>query len=267
MVFDRRSAAMVRTALRRMFNGEAVFTNAQWEVILKHERHSTRRSELAAGLVLGALAMYLLDPDRGRRRRAIVRDKARRAYGDALAFGCAAIRDARHRIEGLAARTRRLMAANKTDDELRLIERVRARMGRAVGNPHAIHVGALGGRVVLSGPVLASEAPRLLATVRAVPGVLDVDEHLVLHDTPASVPSLQGAPLRSQLRAARGARRSPAQRGAAALGAGVLLTRGLARGGVAGVACVALGLALALRAGSDGAPGREGANAPTLPPT
>jgi hypothetical protein len=44
----------------------------------------------------------------------------------------------------------------------------------------------------LSGPVLASEANRLLRSVRKVKGVTEVDSRLEVHEHAENVPALQG---------------------------------------------------------------------------
>ena len=53
------------------------------------------------GILAGAAAAYLLDPAQGRRRRALVRDKALKTYRDACEFADAASRDLRNRAEGV----------------------------------------------------------------------------------------------------------------------------------------------------------------------
>jgi gas vesicle protein len=61
---------------------------------------------VAAGFALGALAMFIFDPDQGRRRRALARDKmvhyGRRA-GDMVS---GAAKDLSNRAYGVAAETR-----------------------------------------------------------------------------------------------------------------------------------------------------------------
>ena len=147
---------------------------------------------IVASVALGAIAMYAFDPDKGRRRRALARDKAVSVLLDTRHAAGATRRDVTHRLEGLRARTRRLWRRRPTSDDLQLIERVRARMGRLVTHPHAIQVGAHKGRVTLSGPILAREVAPLLASIRTVWGVDRVDNLLVAHAHPESIPSLQG---------------------------------------------------------------------------
>ena len=196
----------------------------------------------------GAVAMYVLDPDKGRRRRAIARDKAKSVMADARAAVGVTQRDVAHRVQGLRARARRLLGRRPTPDDLQLIERVRARMGRLVSHPHAIQVGALDGRITLSGPILAHEVEPLLESMRSVWGVTDVEERLVVHDRPESVPSLQGGSgprkLRSEVTQEHW---SPSARAAAIAGGTLLAWYGASRSTPAGSVLTLFGLGLAVR--------------------
>ena len=56
----------------------------------------------ATGLFLGALAMFVFDPEQGRRRRALARDKALR-YGNKVGeFASATAKDLSNRAYGVA---------------------------------------------------------------------------------------------------------------------------------------------------------------------
>ena len=211
---------------------------------------NTRRAwtRVLGSAAFGAAAMYVLDPDKGGRRRALVRDKAQSVVTDTRdAIGVAA-RDATHRIEGLRARGRRFLTSAPVPDDLQLIERVRARLGRLVSHPHAIQVGANNGRVTLSGPVLKYEAQRLLDAIRTVWGVLEVEDRLVVHDNAESISSLQngaGKPdARSEFVHDKWA---PAIRVAAMLSGTVLALLGMRQRSLAGCALIGAGLALTLR--------------------
>ena len=143
---------------------------------------------LVGGLGLGAALMYVLDPDRGKRRRALVRDKAlsgAHKAGDRLA---ARSRDLKNRARGVAAEVKALTKSDEPDD-LVLAERVRAELGRTVGHPASIDVEAVAGTVILSGSVLTSELDELLSAVRGVPGVEDVENRLETYETPGDVPA------------------------------------------------------------------------------
>ena len=61
---------------------------------------------LATGLAVGAAAMFIFDPDQGRRRRALARDKAVRYGKEAGDFATGTAKDLRNRAYGVAAETR-----------------------------------------------------------------------------------------------------------------------------------------------------------------
>ena len=211
--------------------------------------HPSNRSfgAFVRGAAFGAAAMYMLDPDRGRRRRAIARDKTARLVAEAEATLCEASRDLANRAHGARARARHWVHGDAHTDDLRLIERVRARLGRVVTHPHAIQIGARDARVTVSGPILAHEVAPLLAVVRAVPGVTGVDEHLVVHAQPGSVPSLQGTGRRRNAPRELPAFDTPAARAAALVGGGLLVLLGLARRSAGGLVLAGLGAGLAAR--------------------
>jgi hypothetical protein len=141
----------------------------------------------------GAGLMYLLDPERGRRRRAIVRDRLVRAAhrtGDAVD---ATSRDVGNRARGVVAELRSRLANVEVSDGV-LHERVRARIGSVIGHAGAIDAAVIEGQVSLHGPVLAGDVDRLVRRVRSVPGVREVINQLDVHDEPGGVPGLQGRP-------------------------------------------------------------------------
>jgi uncharacterized membrane protein len=154
------------------------------------ERQRSGLSTLGA-MGIGAALMYFLDPGRGARRRALVRDKAMHLLNKTADAADTTRRDLRNRARGLAAEVRGRFEHEDVDDPV-LVARVRAEMGRAVSHPSAILTTAIAGRVTLSGPILANEAHHLLSHVRSVRGVREVVDRLERHDTPGGVPGLQG---------------------------------------------------------------------------
>jgi uncharacterized membrane protein len=191
--------------------------------------------------------MYFFDPDRGKRRRGLVRDQVVHAMnraGDALS---AAARDFRNRTRGAVAETRARFQKEEVIDEV-LAERVRAELGRVVSHPSAISVSADGGTVTLSGPVLAHEADALLSAVKSVRGVNEVRGRLHRHDQPGGVPALQGGTTR------RGGRFQPLQENWApavrvlvGTAGGALAVAGSRRRGAVGTALGLTGLTLLAR--------------------
>jgi hypothetical protein len=144
-----------------------------------------------AGLGLGSAAMCLLDPDRGKRRRALVRDKfalATRKTGDCIHV---TTRDLSNRTRGTIAAIQSRFSSEQPDDSV-LVDRVRSKIGRIVSHPSAINVTAQNGNVTLSGPVLAHEVPHLLSCVKWINGVQDIHNDLEVHEAADNHPSLQG---------------------------------------------------------------------------
>ena len=118
----------------------------------------------------GALAMYFLDPQGGRRRRVRTRDKAERVARRMRGAYDVTLRDTRHRAMGIKAIGRRVLRRGGVDDGT-LAGRVRAALGRYVSHPHAIEVTVSEGEVGLAGPILAHEVPAFMKAVKRVPGV------------------------------------------------------------------------------------------------
>jgi uncharacterized membrane protein len=143
-----------------------------------------------SGIGLGAGLMYLLDPDRGRRRRALVRDQLVHGWNKAEDALDTTAADFANRTRGLAAETKARFRHEVVEDNV-LMARVRSRIGRVVSHPGSIDVSAQQGRVSLSGPILAREVEPLLSAVRSVRGVTDVENYLEVHERPDGVPGLQ----------------------------------------------------------------------------
>jgi hypothetical protein len=141
---------------------------------------------LVGGLGLGAALMYVLDPERGKRRRAVVRDKALSGMRRAGNRVAAKSRDAANRARGAAAEVKSLTRNDEADDSV-LEERVRAELGRVVDRPASIEVSAIAGTVLLSGAVRTDELDDLLSAVRGVPGVVDVENRLEMYETSEDV--------------------------------------------------------------------------------
>ncbi len=124
-------------------------------------------------ICIGAGLMYFLDPGSGARRRLWLREKWARPTKKEQAS-----------LAGAEARTDRVAGAGAdaapndvaTDDEL--ARRVRLALERALPQPPAVEVIAHHGLVILSGEVSAEEQDTVLACVRAVPGVKEVENRI-----------------------------------------------------------------------------------------
>lgn len=215
--------------------------------LFTRRRRRAARGGVPLALLAGAGLMYLLDPDRGARRRALMRDRSAHAGRRLTALAGKASRDLEYRLRGLAADLRSLGRTDVADDEV-VVQRIRAELGRVVSHPHAITVAVEDGCAVIAGPILADEVPSLLARVAVVPGVRDIEDRLEPHHEDEHLPALQGGSSRLGDRSRRVAERwSPITRIlAGALGVG-LVTHGLRRRGQVGLATGTVGAALLLR--------------------
>lgn len=155
-----------------------------------------------AGAAVGAGAMALLDPGRGAYRRSLIRNQLVRASHKTADGLDALARDAANRARGVAAEAWSALRPEHVGTR-KLEERVRAELGRVVSHPRAIAVSASDdGCVCLAGPILAEEADQLIAAVRSVRGVCDVEDSLERHESSENVPSLQGGRTRPGRRSA-----------------------------------------------------------------
>ena len=157
---------------------------------------------LIGGLGLGAALLYVLDPERGKTRRARVADKAVRAANRASHTLGARSRDWRNRARGVAAEVKAITRSERTDDAV-LEERVRAELGRSVSNSGGIDVTSLAGTVTLCGPVVMSDLDDLLSVVRGVSGVVNVENRLEMYPSADDIPGRES--VRSPRRKAEGA--------------------------------------------------------------
>lgn len=131
----------------------------------------------------GALAMYYLDPQLGRQRRALLADLVGGGW-----------RDARHGVAGPrrlpgGAFHRAALADPRADAQLR--DRIQQRLGRLVSHPRAIDVRVQDGVVRLSGDVLLKERDGLLLHVREMPGVQRLVNAMTAHATPSGIAGVE----------------------------------------------------------------------------
>jgi uncharacterized membrane protein/osmotically-inducible protein OsmY len=206
-----------------------------------------KRVGILTGLGIGAGLMYLFDPNQGRRRRALVQDKATRAARKTRDAIEVLSKDLRNRGQGLIAEARGWRHAEQVDDET-LAARVRSRLGRAARHLGSLTVTAKNGVITLRGPVLADEVPGVLRRTESVRGVRAVENQLEVHQRPENIPGLQGkaTPHPGDIKK-RPTVWSPTSRFLAAIAAGGLCIYGVGRRGPAGTAFTALGIGLLVR--------------------
>jgi uncharacterized membrane protein len=208
----------------------------------------------AAGAGVGAGLMYLLDPDRGRRRRALARDQTvHYLHETADATGTAA-RDLRHRGMGLIAQSRRRLQPVPPGGQA-LADRVRAELADLTRYPGAIEVEVRDGIVTLAGPVLRQEADQVRRMVADLPGVTGVEDRLEIKEQASDLPPSA----RQQAQAARWQpkpellqqRWAPGPRLLAGAAGGGLICYGIARRGPSGLLAGVAGAAVLARAATN----------------
>jgi uncharacterized membrane protein len=131
--------------------------------------------------------MYLLDPDRGRRRRALARDQTVHYLHETADATGTATRDLRHRGVGLVGKSRRRLQPVPPSGEA-LADRVRARLVEVTRYPGAIGVEVRDGIVTLAGPVLRQEADEVRRVVADFPGVTGVEDRLEIKERASDLP-------------------------------------------------------------------------------
>ncbi|MDO8587634.1 MAG: SRPBCC family protein [Armatimonadota bacterium] len=210
-----------------------------------------RRLSVISGLGLGAGLMYILDPDRGRRRRAMARDKAVHLVKSARHATDVTARDLANRARGLVAESKSMFSRQQVLDDV-LEERIRAKLGRIVSHPGSIEIHAQNGEITVGGHVLSREADKLISTISRIRGVKGVENQLEAHEQAEDIPDLQGvpAPRGGQFELAQ-EHWSPAARFLVGGTGGALTLYGIRRGGLLGGALGLAGVGMLARAATN----------------
>ncbi len=213
------------------------------------------------GVAIGAGMMYFFDPERGVRRRALVRDKAIHTTTRLGKTINSASRDLSNRATGLVAELQSLFST-ETPTDTRVVERVRARLGHMISHPGRVQVTAHYGVVTLSGSVQSSEWETLLRCVAGTRGVVGVRNELMASSVPGADPEHMGEVVVMAKRSAP-LHWSPATRLVVGAAGGALALYGKKQGGMLGSAVSALGFGLVTRSLTNTAPVRT--VRPTVP--
>lgn len=147
---------------------------------------------IAEAFGVGALTMYFSDPDRGRRRRAFVRDACVHSARELRMFGRRCRRDVENRVQGAIAEHRDTPDETPASNAV-LKQRVRTALGHVLSRPSTVQVSCTEGKVYLAGWVFAQEVDDMNQTVREGPGVKEVFTYVNTTDHPEYFAALQGA--------------------------------------------------------------------------
>ena len=139
-------------------------------------RNATHLACFVGGAVVGARLMYLFDPDRGRSRRAMLRDRVVRGVNVLRRETNKQLQNAANLAVGRMKEVRSSIHDRTVPiDDAILLDRVRAQIGR-----HVRHMGMLDlfvddGRVIVKGSVLVGEADKIRKKMGKIRGVRDFE--------------------------------------------------------------------------------------------
>ncbi len=148
---------------------------------------------MLAGMGLGAGLMFVLDPDRGRRRRAVARDKVMRFGKDAAWHANKQARNAANHVKGTIAEYQARVRDRFRDiDDDQLVRRVAAQVGHVVSHPGSLQITVEDGCAVIRGPILRQELDILTKRLDETRGIRHYDLQVDIHESAEDVPELQG---------------------------------------------------------------------------
>ena len=137
--------------------------------------------KVATVFAAGAAAMYYLDPDAGRRRRAMTKDKSLAAGRDLQENARQAGRRMSSRAQGAMSEMGSAMDSAMDDapvSDQKLEARIRSQLGHMVDRPGDIAVEVNDGHVVLSGTASEEEVASLTRELAGMDGVADVENRM-----------------------------------------------------------------------------------------
>jgi hypothetical protein len=133
-------------------------------------------------LGLGAGIVYYIDPDRGRTRRAKLRDKFVHFTNETGDFFSRTGRHLRNKMYGYYAEGRsaasNMMGGSESADDQTLTNRIRSELGRSTRNISGLNIRCSNGRVSLSGTAPDAEISSIVTIISGVRGVTGVDNQL-----------------------------------------------------------------------------------------
>ena len=128
---------------------------------------------MALGAGIGAGAMFLFDPNRGKARRAMLRDRGAHLLREEEKRVRQTFADVGNRLKGAESELMHLFVKDDACDA-KVEGRVRSKLGRAVETPHDVQVLVHEGAVTLRGKTRPDEMEKVVPAVRGVRGVKTV---------------------------------------------------------------------------------------------
>ncbi len=147
---------------------------------------------LVGGLVAGASIMFILDPERGRTRRALARDKVGSMVLHTSTTAGKNVRNLRNHAKGMMHNAPSLVGRNGTSN-IDLSNQIRAGLANLLPENESVHVTVHNGRVTLSGPILAGDVQKVVEGVAMVPGVSGVDNRMTVYQSPEEMPRMNAS--------------------------------------------------------------------------
>jgi uncharacterized membrane protein/CBS domain-containing protein len=206
-----------------------------------------RSITLLGAFGVGAGLMYLLDPDKGKRRRALTRDWAMHVTKAAERQARKMAHDLGNRSNGTLSEFRSVFTRHEEVSDERLGSRVRAALGRFTSHPHAINTSVEDGWVIVSGPILEDEADVLLKNLSRIKGVKTIEDRLERHSADEKVAALQNGKKKNT----QNLHWSPFTRLLATTAGAGITVFAVRKGGVLGQAAATVGMGLLTRGITD----------------
>jgi uncharacterized membrane protein len=197
-------------------------------------------------LGVGAGLMYFLDPQQGKRRRALIQDRANRWINnldESLEVG---MEDIRNQARGVLSELTAKFSREDTPDWL-LEERVRAVLGRVTRHSRLLDIRSDRGHVIISGPALRVDRDEIMKSASRTRGVSSVEDELRVYETEKDFPSMQIPRTGASAAAVQQGNWSPATRLLSGIGGSLLTLYGLKRKGLSKPLLSTAGLILTTR--------------------
>ena len=161
----------------------------------RHHEHdvsaTTAASGAAGALLLGLGAMWLMDPDRGRGRRAWIGQKTNRLLNETGKFMRATGRHVANKSKGYMHESRKAVGnAGTALTDSSIAESIRSSLGKlGLKSSSSVGVTCTGGCVTLTGRCVADDVDVIIGTTRSTYGVDDVINNMEVgssFDSPTS---------------------------------------------------------------------------------